>query len=163
VADVSIIGSVDMPIMDISNIESAGAALDQHSIAKDLAIATPSAKNHEVARELLLKVAVGGCSNAQFSVGVVYEWGRGVEQDYVEAALWYRLAAEQGHLHAQCNLGNFYFTGRGVEKDNDQALYWFQRSAEQGHPHAASGASYLESLRSEWLDDGCSNMELLYF
>ena len=32
----------------------------------------------------------------------------GVEQDYVEAVKWYRLAAEQGNADAQYNLGVAY-------------------------------------------------------
>ena len=32
---------------------------------------------------------------AQTNVGAMYEFGRGVEQDYVQAALWYEKAAYQ--------------------------------------------------------------------
>ena len=38
---------------------------------------------------------------AQFSLGLLYANGYGVNQDYVEAAKWFRLAADQGHLDAQ--------------------------------------------------------------
>ena len=38
---------------------------------------------------------------------------RGVEQDYVEAVSWYRLAAEQGYADAQYALGAAYSQGRG--------------------------------------------------
>src|ERR1035437_512633 len=37
-----------------------------------------------------------GNGNAQFGLGTMYEKGRGVAQDDVEAAKWYRLAANQG-------------------------------------------------------------------
>ena len=35
-------------------------------------------------------------SRARFTLGVMYGEGRGVPQDYAEAARWYRRAAEQG-------------------------------------------------------------------
>ena len=40
----------------------------------------------------------------------MYEKGRGVAQDDVEAAKWYRLAANQGHAQTQFNLGVAYTT-----------------------------------------------------
>jgi len=42
-----------------------------------------------------------GNADAQFHLGVMYEFGEGVPQDYKEAARWYRLAADQGDAHAQ--------------------------------------------------------------
>ena len=39
-----------------------------------------------------------GDADAQFNLGVMYETGGGVLQDYAEAVRWYRLAAEQGHV-----------------------------------------------------------------
>ena len=41
---------------------------------------------------------------AQFSLGVMYDRGKGVPQDDAEAAKWYRKAAEQGHDMAQFSL-----------------------------------------------------------
>lgn len=38
---------------------------------------------------------------AQSNIGLCYEYGRGVNQDYYEAVKWYRKAAEQGHAGAQ--------------------------------------------------------------
>ena len=46
--------------------------------------------------------------NAQYNLGVMYDNGEGVPQDYKEAVKWYRLAAEQGNANAQTNLGNMY-------------------------------------------------------
>jgi TPR repeat protein len=46
--------------------------------------------------------------NAQFYLGVVYEYGHGVKQDHVEAVRLYRKAAEQGNPSGQNNLGFDY-------------------------------------------------------
>lgn len=45
-----------------------------------------------------------GDIGAQAQIGRIYESGQGVRQDLVEAARWYRLAAEQGNAAAQASL-----------------------------------------------------------
>jgi TPR repeat protein len=39
-----------------------------------------------------------GDADAQFNLGVMYDRGDGIPQDYAEAAKWHRLAAEQGNF-----------------------------------------------------------------
>lgn len=55
----------------------------------------------------------------------MYDKGRGVPQDYAEAAKWFRLAAKQGNAQAQNNLGAMYDKGHGVLQDNITAHMWF--------------------------------------
>ena len=54
---------------------------------------------------------------------------RGVPQDEVEAAVWYRQAAEQGVAYAQFSLGLMYGTGRGVPQDDGEAYLWANLAA----------------------------------
>ena len=42
------------------------------------------------------KLAEQGDAAAQYNLGLMYDNGQGVPQDYAEAVKWYRLAAEQG-------------------------------------------------------------------
>jgi TPR repeat protein len=56
--------------------------------------------------------AVQGDSQAQFNLGVAYDYGLGVKQDFKEAEKWYRLAAHQGHTGAQYNLPSRTTTGK---------------------------------------------------
>lgn len=42
-------------------------------------------------------MAEHGHAAAQYNMGVLYDEGRGVTQDYREAAKWYELAAVQGN------------------------------------------------------------------
>jgi len=44
----------------------------------------------------------------QHMLGVIYNHGQGVQHDYVQAAVLFRKAAEQGHSGAQNNLGSLY-------------------------------------------------------
>ena len=63
-------------------------------------------------------------------------FGRGVAQDYVEAARLYRLAAEQGHARARFFLGVMFYNGRGVAQDDGEAVRWYRLAAEQGDAKA---------------------------
>lgn len=59
--------------------------------------------------------------------------GDGFDQNYVEAAAWYRIAAEQEHARAQHNLGVMYDEGQGIPRDLAEAMKWYRMAAEQGH------------------------------
>ena len=71
-------------------------------------------------------------AEVQFGLGLQYASGVGVAQDYVQAADWYRKAAEQNHSLAQFNLGTMYASGQGVAKDDAQSVVWFGRAANLG-------------------------------
>ncbi len=64
----------------------------------------------------------------QFNLGQAYYEGKGVTQDYLQAAYWFEKAAAQGHQGAQLRLGMLYYQGEGVERSNERAFYWFERS-----------------------------------
>ena len=61
----------------------------------------------------------------------MYTYGQGVVQDYKEAGIWFRKAAEQGNAGAQINLGNMYNIGLGVTQDYKAAFAWYRKAAEQ--------------------------------
>ena len=77
-----------------------------------------------------------GRCRAQFNLGLMYDNGQGVPQDYSEAVKWYRLAADQGDAYAQNNLGVMYAKGQGVPQDYVLAHMWFNLSAAQGNEDA---------------------------
>jgi TPR repeat protein len=64
--------------------------------------------------------------------------GKGADQDYAQAAEWYRKAAAQSHPLAQFNLGVMYAHGQGVTRDDAQSADWFDKAAQQGD----AGAQY---------------------
>jgi TPR repeat protein len=80
----------------------------------------------------ILKAAQEGDPNAQVSIGLMYEEGEGVTQNYQEAVRWYRKAAEQGLALAQSGLGKMYELGHGVTQDYEEAIKWDRKAAEQG-------------------------------
>ena len=82
--------------------------------------------------EKLIQQASQGNADAQFNLGVMYDFGQGVPQDYAQAVKWYRLAADQGDAKAQYNLGFACANGEGVTQDYVQAHMWFNLAAAQG-------------------------------
>ncbi|MBB3570546.1 tetratricopeptide repeat protein [Rhizobium sp. BK491] len=81
-------------------------------------------------------LAEHGDAQAEFGLGLLYETGHGVEQNFDTAQSWYRKAAEQGLASAQNTLGAMYANGRGVAKDDVQAEELYRKAAEQGDVHA---------------------------
>ena len=84
---------------------------------------------------ILRPIAEQGDVQAQTYMGVLFERGQGIPQDYAEAEKWYRLAAEQGKADAQYYLGNMYREVNG-SKDYAEAVIWYSKAAEQGKAEA---------------------------
>ena len=79
-----------------------------------------------------LQSARQGNAAAQFNLGLMYDSGRGVRQDYTKAVQWYRKAAEQGNVEAQHNLGAVYVNGQGVHQDHKIAKEWYKKACDNG-------------------------------
>lgn len=82
----------------------------------------PRETNPEFGR-LLLRAGQLGSVNAQRELGVMYatgEWSG--PKDLVEAARWYRLAAEKGNAESQYDLGFMLLLGEGEPKNTEEGL-----------------------------------------
>ncbi len=109
--------------------------------------------DYKTAFEKFEPLAEQGYAGAQYNLGVMYDKGRGVPQDYAEAVGWWRKAAEQGHAEAQYNLGTVYHKGRyamgwigssrGVPQDYAEAVRWYRKAAEQGLADAQFNLGHL--------------------
>ena len=88
------------------------------------------------ALRLFQPLAERGDASAQCNLGVMYEQGRGVAQNYREAMKWFRLAAVQGNASAQSNLGVMYYKGQGIAQDYGEAMRWYRLAAGQRNPEA---------------------------
>ena len=95
---------------------------------------TPKAKLAGLALRELRPLAAQGDANAQFFLGVMYDFGLGVHRDYARAVKWYRKAADLGFSRAQSNLGQMYSKGRGVPQDDAQAHMWYNLAASRFPP-----------------------------
>lgn len=84
-----------------------------------------------------------GDVEAQNNLGLMYVKGKGVPQDYAEAAKWFRKAAEKGFAPAQYNLGITYQVGKGAPQDYAEAARWYLKAAEQGHADAQNNLGFM--------------------
>jgi TPR repeat protein len=74
-----------------------------------------------------------GNAYAQYNLGLIYNKGRGVPQNFKIAKKWYTLSAKQGFALAQSNLGFMYDIGEGVFQDVKTAVMWYSLAAKQGN------------------------------
>ena len=102
----------------------------------DKGLAAAQAGDFATALQEWMPLAEAGDADAQYNLGVMYNEGDGVLQDYKEAVKWFRLAAEQGHANAQYNLGQMYRKGNGVPQNYKEAVKWYRLAAEQGQVNA---------------------------
>ena len=63
------------------------------------ALAAYGRGDYATALSLLRPLAAQGNATAQFVLGMMYNYGQGVVQDYKEAMKWSRLAAAQGDAY----------------------------------------------------------------
>jgi uncharacterized protein len=85
---------------------------------------------------LLRPLADQGNAVAEIDLGLMYEHGQGVPQDFAQAVIWYQKAADQGNANGQTDLGWMYVHGRGVPQDFAQALVWLRKATDQGYARA---------------------------
>ena len=125
-----------------------------------------------------MPLAKNGDAEAQYNLGVMYDNGLGVLQDYKEAFHWYRLATEQGYTEgkikiynlakksipqalsilindaenrvteAQNKLGEVYLEGKGLPQDYVLAHMWFNLAGSQINEDAIRNRNTLERKMS---------------
>ena len=78
--------------------------------------------------EGIKKRAEAGDISDQHTLGMIYENGPDVPQDYQQAVRWYTKAAEAGYVQAQTDLGRMYYLGKGVAKNYVLAHKWLNLS-----------------------------------
>ncbi len=86
----------------------------------------------------LRQKAKDGDAEAQYWLGVTYEYGVDVNQDYEAAIKWYEKAADQGHVIAQNTMGDTYYAA-----DDEKALFWYTKAAEQGYADAQAHLGWM--------------------
>ena len=97
---------------------------------------------YDEAREIFLEYAYS-CGACAFWLGCIYEFGKGVEKNDVQAVHWYQVAVNLGETQACYNLAQAYWWGRpGVEQDKTKALMYYSKSAESGDANAQFQMGY---------------------
>lgn len=111
---------------------------------------------------ILKPLAESGSPDAQKILGLMYDYGQGVEKDPKQALYWYTLSAEQGDPAVQYQVGAKYFRGDGVKQDYDEAAKWWELAATGGQVDAQFnlGLMYYRGLSVEQNDKRAAELFL---
>jgi TPR repeat protein len=104
------------------------------------------ARDYPAALENFTEGAIRGHPLAQFNLGLMYDRGEGVAQDFHEAYYWYSQAAEQGSADGQYAVGTMNFYGQGMRENFAEALLWYQESARQGHRDSQYNSGVMQGI-----------------
>ena len=124
----------------VLGIPTVGTPLDraQHALelhdSRGLEVALAAERSFEESVRRYTQAAEQGESKSQNNLGLIYETGRGVLQNYQKAAKWYKKAAEQGNPKPQNNLGIMYSKARGVPQNYVEAHKWLNLAASRLGP-----------------------------
>jgi hypothetical protein len=89
-----------------------------------------AAKDEATRARILRPMAERGDARAQAWLGLQYDRGDGVRQDYVEAVKWFRLAADKGDPEGEFLLCPSYRDGKSVPEDVVLAYAWCDIAAQ---------------------------------
>lgn len=84
----------------------------------------------------LFRETGGKVGASALMMGVAYEEGKGLPQNFAEAVDWYRKAIALGQNEAYAYLGSAYLDGRGVPASEEEAVSLLQQGADKGDPRS---------------------------
>ena len=85
---------------------------------------------------MLEEAAERGNPAAALEMGILNAKGELLEQNHVEAARWYGIAAERGLTDGSVNLAFLHLTGMGAAKDAHAGIEMLKAAAERGNHNA---------------------------
>ena len=137
----------------------------------DAGLAAYHRGHYEVAMYDFESRAMKGDPVAQFCLGFMYKYGKGVTHNREKAIAWYTKAAEQGYAPAQNDLGIMYLRlweepvllgEKSVKAYLNLALEWFDKAAQQGNPTAQFNLASVRAPVAEHLPKDSKESTELY-
>ncbi len=98
-------------------------------------VATAEGSSHST-QEQLHRSALNGSAASQYEYGLLFEYGRGVDQDDSIAAYWYEKSAAQEYSNAQYRLAILCDNGWGKPPNKKRALELYTAAAHSGNEMA---------------------------
>lgn len=109
----------------------------------DEAVAALSQGDYSVAARTFKRLAKRDHAEAQYQLGMLYLYGKGVEQDTQQGITWLKQAATEGYAYMAANeLSQLYLSGQWVARDEAEAIKWLELSsaiAEENQGEADDG------------------------
>ena len=106
---------------------SAGADFNDAVVAYDHGKFDP-------ARGAFTELAQRGHAGAEFMLGAMYFYGKGVQRNDAIAAVWFHKAAIEGNASGQLAFGSLHIRGLGVRQNLVKAYGWLTVAANHGIP-----------------------------
>jgi localization factor PodJL len=131
-------------------------------VAEEVKPAMPSAEivvPAEITPPSLAIAAKNGDPLALFEIGARYTEGRGVKNDFAEAAKWYGLAADKGFALAQYRLANFLEKGTGVAPNIGEAKRYYEMAANAGNASAMHNLAVIYASGKDGAQDYAKAVE----
>ncbi len=131
-------------------------------VAQEIAPDAPAAEivvPSEITPPSLSIAAKNGDPVALFEIGARYTEGRGVKNDFAEAAKWYRLAADKGFAPAQYRLANFLEKGTGVAPNIGEAKRYYEMAANAGNASAMHNLAVIYASGKDGAQDYAKAVE----
>ena len=82
----------------------------------------------------------------QYKIGVMYDRGLGLKQNYRKALNWYGKSAKNGFGLAQYKIGQMYVAGHGVKQNFTKAYAWVRSAISQGVEDKDGTLSYITPI-----------------
>jgi TPR repeat protein len=110
------------------------AAEEAPDIRYAVAVLAYDRGKYDEALSTFRELADTGTPEAEFMLGAMYFYGKGVVRDDVLAAIWFHKAANKGNANAQFALGSMLIGGLGVRQDLVEAYTWLTLASNDGLP-----------------------------
>ena len=91
---------------------------------------------YSLATSDFVKGCYNECDKCQLALGIFYEYGIYVEQDYEKAVMLWDESSKQGNGEATYQLAQAYDNGWGVIKDYEKGQQLFKKAYKQGCKNA---------------------------
>ena len=108
-------------------------------------LALDNQKRYEEAMPLYQKACDGGEMAGCANLGVLYESGNGVPQDFERARVLYQKACDGGEMAGCASLSGMYWAGAGVAKNDALARIFAQKACDCGFMEGCVGLGLLFS------------------
>ncbi|KQW31816.1 peptidoglycan-binding protein [Rhizobium sp. Root274] len=113
----------------------------------------------EITPPSLSIAAKNGDPLALFEIGARYTEGRGVANNFAEAAKWYKLSADKGFALAQYRLANFLEKGTGLAPDIKEAKRYYEMAAASGNASAMHNLAVIYASGKDGAQDYAKAVE----
>ena len=94
---------------------------------------------------------------AQFCLGYMHKYGKGVRADSEKAVEWYTKSADRNYPQAMNNLAKMYYDGwldskgKKVSLDFKKAEELWEQASEEGNPTAQANLGFVYLARAYWI------------